>query len=301
VAALMLAGTNAHDLATSDVLSEDSFNSDGGMTHLKEAPRHLREGSSVKKIFDLNHRALVGDKSCPVLSNYPKNDDEIKTFMDAFKPCGHYANLGCPYEVIPASVTHPGSGPGELEFIPYITQFDVGLHRKVNVLREQASDDQMDNFIGTLDKGETCMEAIVKANNSKKDATLLGCAGKCGAGCSGAGWAKDCLKHDICVTYKNFILNPTLTSSNVEENQPNGFCNDLDCGDEAAQTVMNCFSERRWRRDKRIVCDKQEFEENQKAFGRWSFAIKLYKEGSCNNYVSWAKGQGIPDDSKIRN
>lgn len=38
-----------------------SFNSDGGMTHLKEVPRHLRGGSSVKMIFDLNHRALVGE------------------------------------------------------------------------------------------------------------------------------------------------------------------------------------------------------------------------------------------------
>ena len=31
------------------------------MTHLKEVPRHLRGGSSVKMIFDLNHRALVGE------------------------------------------------------------------------------------------------------------------------------------------------------------------------------------------------------------------------------------------------
>ena len=134
----------------------------------------------------------------------------------------------------------------------------------------------MNNFIGTPNKGKTCMGAIVQANDSKYDATLGGCAGKCGAGCSGAGWAKDCLKHDICVTYKNFMLNPTLTSSNVEENKPTGFCDDLDCGDEAAQTVMNCFSERRWRPDENIVCDKQVFEENQKAFGRWSFATKLY-------------------------
>lgn len=252
-------------------------------------------------MFDSPISHPILDKSCPVLSNYPENDDEIKTFVDAFKPCGHYANLGCPYEVIPPSVTHPGSGPGELEFIPYITQFDVGLHQTVNGLRKQASGDQMDNFIGTPNKGETCMEAIVQANDSKYDATLGGCAGKCGVGCSGAGWAKDCLKHDICVTYKNFMLNPTLTSSNVEENQPTGFCDDLDCGDEAAQTVMNCFSERRWRPDKNIVCDKRGFEENQKAFGRWSFAIKLYNEGSCNNYVSWARGQGIPDDSQIRN
>jgi len=426
VAALMLAGTNAQDLATSDVLSEDSFTSDGGMTHLKEVSRHLRGGSvSVEMIFDLNHRNLVGEytssfsvqwadssgnlgqtydvggtkskvvkeiggvsqntpgfrikaknkdalfidkleiksggailnglsfdrnndggycigkrtdrqdfkgkcwtektyqcidfcadaqtmivtncgsatiqcrPSCPVLSNYPENDGEIETFMDAFKPCGHYANLRCPYEVISASVTYPGSGPGELEFIPYITQFDVGLHRTVNGLREEASDGQRNNFIGPPDK-ETCMEAIVQANDGRYDATLAGCAGRCGPGCKGAGWAKDCLKHDICVTYKNFMLNPTLTSSNVGENQPNGFCDDLDCGDEAAQTVMNCYSERRWRKDENILCDKQEFEENQKAFGRWSYAIR-WVDGTCNKYVSWARGQGIPDNSQIRN
>ena len=39
-----------------------SFTSDGGMTHLKEVPRHLRGGSvSVEIIYDLNHRALVGE------------------------------------------------------------------------------------------------------------------------------------------------------------------------------------------------------------------------------------------------
>jgi len=287
VAVLILPGTNAHNLATSDVLSEDSFISDGGMTHLKEVPHHLRGGSP----------------SCPVLSNYPENDGEIETFLDAFKPCGHYANLGCPYEVILANVDYPGSGPGELEFIPYITQFDVGLHQTVSeLIREQASDDQMDKFIGTPNEGETCVEAIVQANNSRFDATLGGCAGKCGSGCGlfSAGWAKDCLKHDICVTYKNFMLNPTLTSSNVKDNQPNGFCDDLDCGDEAAQTVMNCFSERRWGWDENIVCDEQVFEVNPKAFGKWNLAMH-FAGGKCYNYESWARGQGVPNDSQIRN
>ena len=142
-----------------------------------------------------------------MFSSYPKNDSEIQIFLDAVKPCGHYANLNCPHEVIPASVTHPGSGPGELEYKAYITQFDVGLHQSLSEEMLTAADgEQINKFTGSSSEGETCLEVIVKAHNTPDDATLGGCAGKCGAGCSGAGWAKDCLKHDVCVTYKNFLF-----------------------------------------------------------------------------------------------
>jgi hypothetical protein len=246
-------------------------------------------------VSDCGSATIQCRPECPVFTNYATTKAEIQTFLDAAKPCGHYANLNCPYEVIPAGVTHPGSGPGELEFIPYITQFDVGLHQAVNdVILAGADDEQKDKFVGASSDGETCLEIIIQANDSQHDATLSGCAGRCGPGCTGAGWAKDCLKHDACVTYKNFLLQAE------GKTEPFGFCNDLDCGDEAAQTVMNCFVARSGR-DQNIICNEQVFEDNDEAFGRWSFATYLFNEGQCDLYENWVSGQGIPNESQIRN
>mmetsp|Transcript_5667 Transcript_5667/g.12347 ORF Transcript_5667/g.12347 Transcript_5667/m.12347 type:complete len:309 (+) Transcript_5667:117-1043(+) len=237
--------------------------------------------------------------ACPVFSTYPENINEIFSYLDAVEPCGHYEAAGCPYEVIPASVTYPGEGPGDLQFIPYITQFDVGLHQTVEAfIWSGASDDQKEKFIGTPNGGETCLEIIVQAGNSGDDATLGGCAGKCGAGCIvGGGWAKDCLKHDVCVTYKNFLLD-----IHKLDTPPHGFCSDLDCGDEAAQTVMNCF-DASWATDESIMCDEQSFEENSSAYGFWSATLRnpTWRHGRCYYYANWARGQGIPGESRISN
>ena len=47
------------------------------------------------------------------------------------RPCGHYKSVDCGYPVIPANVCHPGEGSGDLESVPYIVQFDIGLHANV--------------------------------------------------------------------------------------------------------------------------------------------------------------------------
>jgi len=257
----------------------------------EEAPQNLRGGLS--------------DEACPVFSQYPSDDEvaayvanpgddgPIKDFLDAVQPCGHYKSQGCPYEVIPANVVFPGEGVGDIEFVPYITQFDVGLHQAVkDTILAETEEFQLDNFISP-EGNEVCVEIIVKAGNSRNDATLSGCAGKCGPGCIGAGWARDCLKHDTCVTYKNYLLMAE------GKDTPSGFCNDLDCGDEGAQTLMECYRDVRFGFDEDIICDEHVFNKYPDAYGFWSPFAPIFA-GRCQSYEDWSSGQGIPNESQIR-
>ena len=84
-------------------------------------------------------------------------------------------------------------------------------------------------------------------------------------------------------------------------NDDDGFCYDIDCGDEAAQTVFNCYIDKGWwRPDTPITCDKSNFN-NPDAYGHWSHGTKLFNEGPCGNFVGWSNGQGLPDKNKISN
>lgn len=116
--------------------------------------------------------------------------------LEATHPCGYYQCQGCSYPVIPHNVVHPGEGPGELGFDPYIVQFDIGIHPNL----EQRVGTDHKNYHGThkrerlrKDKGEECLEIIVRGGS----AVTGGCAGRCGSGCLGSGYAKDCMKHDV--------------------------------------------------------------------------------------------------------
>lgn len=250
--------------------------------------------------------------NCPVFDTIATTGEEKESFKDAARPCGYYSSQGCPYQVIQANVCYPGEGPGDIHtFVPYIVQFDIGLHPTVRAREyNRAEQFQKDWCIGctetsfsdlglhvTKESGETCMEIIVRAGDSSNDATVGGCAGKCGKGCAstGGGWAMDCLKHDVCVTYKKWVL-----EANFIIDMPIGFCNDLDCGDEAAHTVMNCYEDR-WINDISRVCIESEFARDNDLYGHWSWSTGLFDEGRCGNYQDWATGQGIPDRSQISN
>ena len=120
-----------------------------------------------------------------------------------------------------------------------------------------------------------------------------GCAGKCGS--TGAGYAKDCLKHDVCATFK------AIQQNDFDRND--GFCYDEDCGDETAQTVLNCFIGRFGPFDKDVVYDKSVLDSDMNAYGWWSYITygSGFAEGTCYNFDSWVNEQGLPDKDRIAN
>jgi len=250
---------------------------------------------SNEEMYDL-------ESACPVFTQNPIGNPSLTNQMlDAVKPCGYYEQSGCAqYEVIAANVDYPGEGTDDLHFRPYIVQFDIGVNRGIKHVVDTDHRDWRSRHpnkgrhsIGRHEEGEQCMEIIVQGGS---DATG-GCAGKCGISCNrigGAGYAKDCLKHDVCTTYK------ALVQSEVDFEKADGFCYDPDCGDEAAQSVMNCYIDDSGR-DTPIRCDENNFSDSR-AYGFWSYAISLSGfAGPCHNFVGWDNGQGLPDKNKIRN
>jgi len=231
------------------------------------------------------------DSSCPVFTRNPHGNAALtQQMLDSTLPCGTYESRGCTHEVIPANVDFPGEGPGDLEFKPYIVQFDIGVHNSIKAIVEQTADQGQPCIGCSAGGGEQCLELIVKGNSDVSG----GCAGKCGGGCViGAGWAKDCMKHDVCTAYKDLVLGGNAW------NDDDGFCYDIDCGDEAAQTVMNCYIDN-WSADTPITCEKSNFS-NRNAYGAWSYVTSYFTEGPCGNFVNWNSGQGLPDVDKIHN
>lgn len=233
----------------------------------------------------------------PVFRDFPFDNSAIRQLMlDAAKPCGHYQAAGCDFELIPSNVVHPGSGPGEIQFKPYIVQFDIGTHWRLKEKVNSAQNDWGGGFpcIGCEEESETCMEIIIEAGS---DATGY-CAGKCGSACLiGTGYAKDCLKHDTCIAYKALVLSEDWGAYD------DGFCYDPDCGDEAAQAIMNCYIDRSWWPNESIICDEKVFDSDERTYGHWSESRYTpgFDEGPCNNFEEWINGQGIPDNDQIDN
>jgi len=241
------------------------------------------------------------DGPCPVFTENPEHNKDLQDRMiKATKTCGYYKKQGCHYEVIPSNVVHPGEGVGDLESIPYIVQFDIGIHPNIKdrVLADHRKAKKGEKRDALSEGDEQCLEIIVKGNS---DATG-GCAGKCGPGCVvGAGWAKDCMKHDVCAAYKAL----KQLDRGFKFYDGDGFCYDPDCGDEAAQTVFNCYVWH-WSWDTPITCESKNFNPNphhkyKDAYGHWSYATSLFGEGACGNFVDRANGQGFPDWNKIEN
>ncbi len=106
--------------------------------------------------------------------------------------------------------------------------------------------------------------------------------GKCGSGEAGVGLGRDCMKHDICSYFKSVALGENAV----------GFCQDFDCGDEAAQTVFNC---RMSRVGNYVICDKDLDDENP------DFRVDINpgaraqsQKSQCIFRSGWEKNQGLP-------
>lgn len=118
------------------------------------------------------------------------------------------------------------------------------------------------------------------------------------AGCNiieGAGLAKDCMKHDVCSVFKSVLTREAAY----------GFCDDIDCGDEAFHTVVGCFKKRQWYTSlfsNRQVCNEADFiSEPDLYFADLSTAgdtegwgMGHIRRESCSLYDSWEMGQGVP-------
>lgn len=200
------------------------------------------------------------------------------------KPCGYYRSRCSNLEVIEANVDHPGQNHGDiLNGTVYIVQFDIGA----------ASPDPADIPPSRWPGGVECLEVILKGNDNfgnlgvpgmKNDA--YNCMGTCGAGCGGVGTAKDCGKHDVCSAFKSIDMNAAAS----------GFCNDADCGDEAAQSVYNCkHALPPWGEGKYSMPANCNCQEQRATTGHFDRASMLFfRAGNCRAWGGCHKGEGIP-------
>jgi len=96
--------------------------------------------------------------------------------------------------------------------------------------------DSSRNYITQWDMADgSCKETIVRFDDNWGPVGDgdFGCMGRCGRGCAIEAWinwggAADCLKHDACAAY-----------ARQQGHGGGGGCNDANCGDEQAQTVIN--------------------------------------------------------------
>lgn len=230
-------------------------------------------------------------------------------FLQKVRPCGNYSSICHDIPLVQANTDYPGGGVGNV--VPgqdYIVQFDVGVHPVVaeEILKRRLKG--INTCVSCPTFEEKCLEVVVTGGASWGDLglTSLGrrsydCMGGCGKGCVAPtilnkwdGGALDCLKHDVCSAWKSVFQGRPAT----------GFCNDPDCGDEAAMTIFNCW--RGWRIFGSLgsgasgpfstpaVCAQ-----DQSTRGCWSHAGWM-TEGRCKIFQGWSRGQGIPDPHPLR-
>lgn len=197
------------------------------------------------------------------------------------RPCG-YHQTRCPsLEVVDSSIDYPGRGDGDLiRNTDYIVQFDVGT---------ATPDPEIPASIWP--DGQECLEVIMTTKDAWGDLGVPGlresaynCMGSCGEGCRSVGTSRDCGKHDVCSAYKSVHMNAPAT----------GFCNDADCGDEAAQTIYNCRHTRLsdGGRYDPAICN---CEEPSWTSGSWStIPPNFFEQGNCRAWQGCEKGEGIP-------
>ena len=249
-----------------------------------------------------------------------------------FKPHRTYDINNVP--VIESNTDYPGMGNehdmhnGEL----FLVQFDIGLHEKIyeKYQAEKAFDGKellrTDTFLdisNVYDKttgewnydkaasiystepqfGEFCFEIMVHNQENWDSRQKLGkCMGTCGVDCSaslpilkpsgGVGDGKDCMKHDICLAFKDVL--------GFERDLDKDFCMDWDCGDEAAQTLLDCYEDnvlnnpaKKCTKDYETDKDKHLWESEMLKFLPSSL-IDAGGMRSCLSNSGWEMGQGIP-------
>jgi len=209
----------------------------------------------------------------------------------------------------------------------YIVQFDVGLHSEMNhanhgtyshsfredgysgVLRDAGGVDVRTKPYGATEthvEGETCLEIYTKSDFDEGWGDIhgsnYGCMGKCGAGCQlwmigrlGGGYAKNCMKHDVCSAFKS-------VATGVKSE---GACQDIDCGDEMMQAVSHCDLPGSLILP--TTCNQEDFADPNSGFTfrmTWGSTVfdlldgpfnGISGESACYLWTGWEKGQGAPE------
>jgi hypothetical protein len=233
-----------------------------------------------------------------------------------------YDGLNDPFDAanaLRANVDYPGNGDQDLQYGVNLVQFDIGLdaatYAAYQDLAEEYGEDLIDdtgsaryldfeNALGETGEplwtsavrpmalGETCVETFARTNqdwgkiNEDHD-SVYDSMGTCGAGHAGLGYAKDCMKHDVCSYFKGAALGI----------EPEGFCADFDCGDEAAQTVMNC-----WTLGENVICNPDLHEDSLSLLSNGIFSSSIHasarlamgQKRKCTLRSGYERGQGIP-------
>ena len=143
--------------------------------------------------------------------------------------------------------------------------------------------------------GESCVETFVLTNDDwgridGKPAinpfSAYNSMGSCGPSSWAVGAAEDCMKHDVCSYFKSLAL----------KEQASGFCPDFDCGDEAAQTVTNCWIRQPWPfLDENVICDEDVDENNPNFYSQLNWPARVMgQKRKCTLRTGWDRNQGIP-------
>lgn len=208
------------------------------------------------------------------------------------KPCGTYAGI-CKLPVAEAGKVYPSDTLGKVsQGQHYVVQFDVGLHPNVKGVTLTAI--KRDLLGLPKGAGETCLEGIVAggAHWGNLGMELLGSKdfdsmGKCGQSQNGT---YNCMQHHMCAAYKM-----SKTGLNTQ-----GFCGDPDCGDEAAQTLFQCWTGFRPQDLGGDIGDMPKGNAEgaicgpgNTVKGRWHHRENI-ELASCKAYEGWDRGQGIP-------
>ena len=96
-------------------------------------------------------------------------------------------------------------------------------------------------------------------------------------------------------------VSPTRLLSVVMNNwdYDDGFYNNINCGDEAAQTVMECYDSVSWGFDTPLTCRSENFDSDPDVFeDLWYIS---FFSGPCFNFRDWCSRQGIPNRNQINN
>jgi len=110
--------------------------------------------------------------------------------------------------------------------------------------------------------------------------------GNCGSGHRGFWRARDCMKHDVCSYFKSLALN--------EESI--GFCKDIDCGDEAAQAICECWIRKQEEPDEAVICNKSRDDTDPNFYSTINMAARflLNQKQACTLRTKWERNQGMP-------
>jgi len=260
---------------------------------------------------------LVEDVICPddfILN--PKNTDRT-TFLNQFKPCGHYQKQ-CEhkfvewfgdqwknYPPLEPNIDYPGTGEDDLDHYPgvYIVQFDTGLDGVTYEAYQDMGDMSLiddinkgtwlspfaDGFTtNVMPLGETCVETFARFPDDwggvPGQDNDYDCMGVCGGGCFGVGAGYDCMKHDVCSYFKSYAL----------EIKAEGGCRDLDCGDEATQALVNCYIKKQAGKDEAVTCSEDN-EEDPNFYSTLNGIGRLGRQKrACTLHTKWERNQGMP-------